>query len=307
MNIGKFFMRKKSKDGRRLSINDRRMQELKEETTERITNVELKQFIERLGLEIPAILKSWNEQEQEYDCVSNTGENVRIFLDSEHCLYFECTESNSSEQTVRKYMISENNKIFFTKGEIRKNNKRISYINHFYCCEYILTKENECQLEICVGEPSFWMGKEPRLIFQHQEEIQQYLLNLENLSDTMKIYEQVMRILNFSEADIQQASWIKIRYYQIKKEAKLLRSAIILSRGKMQEYAIFENGKTFHVSKTGNWKYISDEMEISYQEKENKYTLQTSWNDEQNIIVIKPDDINRIKRRIFQLWWVFNQ
>lgn len=76
-------------------------------------------------------------------------------------------------------------------------------------------------------------------------------------------------ILGFSNEDISNSKNITISYSKTVGKEEHVLSEIILLNGDMMEYAVLENGETFHVSKNGYWRYFSDGIEISYRGKNN--------------------------------------
>lgn len=325
MKIEKFFMRNKPNDDVDTSMLKAQngvceilcdTEELKEKITKWATFINYKfdnfaDFIQQAGFKTPVKLRDWNEERASFKCLTATGKEIQIFL------YlgtgFEYEEQISVEEEERKrYSIKRNDRkakpqIFLRKSVTRKNGKLLEIFNQDFSVYYRLTVNGVYQLNIDIDEPGYSIGKEKRLTLQHQDEIKQYLLSLENLSETMQVYEQLMKLLNFSEIEIQQTDWIKVCYHEIQKEARTLRSAIILSRGKLKEYAILEEGETFHVIDNGDWIYIGNGMKINYIVKEDRYTLKASGTYEQIIHINSVENMNRIKNKIFQLWWIFNQ
>ena len=71
----------------------------------------------------------------------------------------------------------------------------------------------------------------------------------------------------------------------------------------MQEYAILENGETFHVFEDGSWKYLSDSgIKIVYHEKMKNHVFSITGSEE-SITTANPSEImKRVKIRISKLW-----
>ena len=70
----------------------------------------------------------------------------------------------------------------------------------------------------------------------------------------------------------------------------------------MQEYAIFENGETFHVFEDGTWKYISGGIRIFYLEEKKNYVFSITGDKECITNVNQSEIMNRVCKRISELW-----
>ena len=111
---------------------------------------------------------------------------------------------------------------------------------------------------------------------------------------------------NFSEEDISNSQKILISYEESNDKEKRVLSKIFLIKGNMQEYAILENGETFHVFRDGSWRYSSGVIRIFYLE-EKKHHVFSITGAEENITRANLSEIfSRVKKKISELWKFVN-
>ena len=110
-----------------------------------------------------------------------------------------------------------------------------------------------------------------------------------------------MELLGFSDEDISNSKKILFSYIETVGEEQRMRSKIFKKNGVMQDYAILENGETFHVSRNGSWKYLYNNTRIVYFKEQDRYLFSISGS-EGNITTSTPSEtMNRVKERISRL------
>ena len=84
-------------------------------------------------------------------------------------------------------------------------------------------------------------------------------------------------------------------------EEKRTRSKISKKNGVMQEYAVLENGETFHVSRDGSWKYLSNDTRIVYLKKLNHHVFSITGAESSITNANPAETMSRVKERISKL------
>ena len=103
--------------------------------------------------------------------------------------------------------------------------------------------------------------------------------------------------------EISKCGKILISYVETVEKEERVRGKVFLSNGKVQEYAVLENGETFHVFKDGSWNYLSDSgIKIVYLEKTKQHVFSITGSEE-SITSANPSEImSRVKVQISELW-----
>lgn len=134
-------------------------------------------------------------------------------------------------------------------------------------------------------------------------ELEEYLLGLDNSLVVAEVYEKMMEFLNFSNEDISKCGKILISYIETADKEERVREKVALTNGKMQEYAILENGETFHVFEDGSWKYLSDSgIRIVYYKKMKQHVFSIIGSEESITSADLSKIMNHVKGKISELW-----
>ena len=121
------------------------------------------------------------------------------------------------------------------------------------------------ELNVEIDEPNGGSYNEPNAaVLKNCQQVEEYLLSLDDSLVVSQVYDRVMELLGFSNEDISNSRNILFSYIETVGEEKRTRSEISKKNGVMQEYAVLEDGETFHVSKDGSWKYMSNNTRIVY-------------------------------------------
>lgn len=115
-----------------------------------------------------------------------------------------------------------------------------------------------------------------------------------------------MKLLGFSDEDISNSEKILFSYIETIGEEERTRSKISMVKGEMQEYAVLEDGETFHISRDGSWKYLSNDTRIVYLKEQNHYVFSITGAEECITNAHHAETMGRVKKRISELMdWIW--
>lgn len=266
-------------------------------------------FIELIGEKTPIKLSKLDEKNNSFNCVTALDKKIHISLLFGDWIDFSSEIHVTDEEETKRYIINTNvekgksvPKITLQGRTIKRDKKELS---SYYCeffCHRTLKIDDMHVLKIEIDEPNMYENKPEILVLRNCEEIEEYLLGLDNSLVVDEVYEKMMELLNFSNEDISKCEKILISYTETCDKVERVRAKILLTNGKKQEYAIFENGETFHVFEDGSWKYLSDSgIRIVYDGKTEKYVFSITGNEE-DITTVNPGEIlKHVKERFFKL------
>ena len=158
-------------------------------------------------------------------------------------------------------------------------------------------------LKIEIDEPCKYDAKSEVFVLRNCANIEEYLLGLDNSLNVAQVYDKLIELLRFSKEDISNSEKILITYIETVDKEERTRSKILINKGEMQEYAVIENGETFHVFKDGDWKYLSDDgIRMVYLAEKKQYDFSITGSSNQ-IKSISPFGIlSRVQLIISELW-----
>lgn len=265
-------------------------------------------FIELLGIKTPVKLSQWNEENRSFKCLTALYTEVSISI-----CYGSWME-NSSEihitegEETRKYTINpkcENDvpSVTLSGRTIKKNGKELTSYYSKYLCYRTLMLDATHSLKIEIDEPSKPEEESEIFVLRNCTDFENYLLGLDNSPVVSEVYRTTMQYLGFSDEDISNSEKILISYIETVDKSEHVLSKIFFKNGKMQEYAILEDGETFHVFRDGSWKYSSGGgIRIFYLEKKKHHVFSITGT-EDSITNANPNEIvSRVKKKISELW-----
>lgn len=270
-------------------------------------------FLELVGVKTPVKLSQLDEEKHSFKCVTelNTEIGIELLIGDHHDFCSRIFITKGEKETC--YVTNTN----YNKGEtvpkatllyrkIKKSGKELFSGYSEFSCDHTLKFGDSHMLTIYIDEPKpnkYNQNKSEVLVLRNSENIENYLLGLDESLSVDAVYEKLMEFLNFSNENISNCECIGISYTEIIGEEKHVRAKISKAEGKMQEYAILENKETFHVFKDGNWNYLSDRgIKISYLEETKQYVFSIIGTDEESIITVNPSEImNHVKEKISKL------
>ena len=257
-----------------------------------------------------------------FECLDNTNKYVQILLCSgdetnypEILLIDEVTESYTvnenctaqkkyitnkystnrkakKEQTVPQVFLSGRNIAISGKNNLDSNFSSNSY--HFTLtipgCQGLF---NAHKLVVEINDSSINTN-----VLADYQLIETYLLSLSSEHFMLNhVYERVMGLLRFAT----ESNCKKVSFSYIDKNGETL-STICKKGGQMQEYAILEDGKTYHVWKNGDWKYHSKNITLFYSKKKDTYNSCLGSAGLSDVIIENPANaFQHIKTKIYKL------
>lgn len=287
-------------------------QELKDFVTSWTKNIGLNfesfaKILELVGIKTPVKLRNYDEKNKSFNCVTDLNKEVHISLIF-GCFPDDCPEIRitEGEETKRYYAdISYKEKlpkVKFYGRTIKKDGKELTtyYYESFF--DRILKLDNSHILKVDISKSSYNDDNSELSLLTNQIEIDNYLLGLDNSLVADEVYEKIIDFMNFSDEDISKCI-ILISYEETVNETEQVRSRILLSNGKMKEYAILENGNTYHVFDNGNWKFISKKgVKITYTENTKKLVFFADGSEEDIVSLNTREIFSHVKAKISVLF-----
>lgn len=266
-------------------------------------------FVELIGIRTPIKLSDLNEEKYSFKCVTALNTEITIHICFGDWIDF-CSELWVTEgEETRKYITNSNSekgktvpKVTLQGRTIIRNGKELSSYYCEYFCHRTLKLDDTHVLNVEIHEPNGGSFNNPdAAVLKNCQQIEEYLLGLDNSLVVDQVYDRVMELLGFSNEDISDSKRILFSYIETVGEEKRIRSEISKKNGVMQEYAVLEDGETFHVSRDGSWKYLSNNTRIVYLQEQNQHVFSITGTEE-NITTSNPSEtMNRVKERISKL------
>lgn len=266
-------------------------------------------FVELIGVKTPIKLSDWNEEKYSFKCITALNTEVTIHIRFGDWIDF-CSELWVTEgDETRKYITNSNSEKGKTVPNVTLQGRTITRngkeLNSYYCeyfCHRTLKLDDTHMLKVEINEPNGGSFNTPNAaVLRNCQQVEEYLLGLDNSLIVAQVYDRVMELLGFSNEDISNSEKILFSYIEIVGEEKRTRSEISKVKGEMQEYAVLEDGETFHVSRDGSWTYLSNDTRIVYLKKLNHHVFSITGA-ESSIINANPSEtMSRVKERISKL------
>lgn len=268
-------------------------------------------ILETLGIKPPLHLSNLDKEDASFTCVSGKEEPIGISLRFGDFFDF-CTEIwiTKGEETNRYELWDSedapNRRAIRRQGRIISRAERMLenyYCEHFYNRTLSFGDTHILRVELHTAGNQ----KINEKIAKSAETLEAYLLELEEPVSAQKVYEELIKLLDFSEEDIRATDKILIDYRAIKENGKKKkeesRSLVYQKAGEMQEYGVLENGETFLVYRNRNWRYIGDVAQIYFNAELGKCNVMfgsTSMEDMKHLQITEL--MERVENRIFKLW-----
>lgn len=268
-------------------------------------------YLEQAGVKSTRNFTNYNSKNNSFRCVNASLEEYIIVLNFRDSYYTYPTISVTKADTTEKYELDfddldQSNMpiIKLVSRQITRTPKVLECVFNKVSCERILKIGSNQIIKIYIQEPNIPLEFITNEVMCHRNslEIEEYLLNIYLTHDTEQIYEKIIEFLEFSSKDIKNSKKILISYSEKIEEIFVERSKVLIANGKMQEYAIFEDGETFHVFNNGNWKYVSEVVHIDFNAKLQRYVF--GIRGPENIIfnINQIEIMGSVKKRIAKLW-----
>mgnify|MGYP005774849387 CR=1 FL=1 len=194
------------------------------------------------------------------------------------------------------------------ESKITKTGKRLV---SSYCKNYIkmeLNLYNMYELDVNIYRPKSLIHQFDTLTMEKFNEVEDYMLSLETSLNASEVYDKLMELLGFSEENINSSEEILVIYGETPEKIinnnpqAYIRSVVIKAYGKMEEYAVFENGETFHVMRDGHCIYVADGIMLEYMKGENNYCLTLNGAEETIVDQDLKKLMDRVKNKMNEVW-----
>lgn len=237
-------------------------------------------FIELIGIKTPVRI-SCESGNTTFKCITATNNKVLISLVSGDWIDSPSKIVVTEGQETRWYRINKNvkkgktiPKVTLSCRIIEKGGKTlISDYSEFSCNRELKIDDNHT-LKVEINEPYGGMfDKFDAAVLRNFKKVEDYLISLDNKVAILQVYEKIISLLNFSALELLNSNKILVSYIETNEDKEIIRSEILVKNDEVQEYAVSENGETFHRSKDGSWKYLFDKggIEIIFLESKKKY------------------------------------
>ena len=269
-------------------------------------------ILERMGVKGNLHLSNLDKDNFSFTCVAGKEEPVQITLRFGDAFDF-CSEIwiTKGEETKRYELWSRSDAhgkaIIQEKGRfLQRDGKRLeSFYCEFFCHRSLYFGDTKI-LRVEINEPQG--SEDEKKVLRNAEAIEDYLISLEKPVSAQKVYQEVIKLLGFSEEDIRACDKIIVAYRDVvttdkdKKEEET-RSLVYLKNGEMQEYGILENGETYLVCRNGNWRYISDTVKIYFtaETKNCNVVMENAGTDQVKHMQLA-QLMEQVEMRISELW-----
>jgi len=266
-------------------------------------------FVELIGVKTPIKLSDWDEKKYSFKCVTALNTEVTIHIRFGDWIDF-CSELWVTEgEETRRYITNSNSekgktvpKVTLQGRTITRNGKELSSYYCEYFCHRTLKLDDTHMLKVEISEPNGGSFDNPdAAVLKNCQQVEEYLLSLDSSLVVAQVYDRVMELLEFSNEDISNSEEILFSYIETVGEEKRTRSEISKANGLMQEYAVLEDGETFHVSRDGSWTYLSNDTRIVYLKKQNHHVFSITGTEESITTSNPAETMNRVKERISKL------
>lgn len=268
-------------------------------------------FLEQAGVTSPRNFTGYNWKSNSFRCINTSLEEVIISLYFRDLSYHYPRICVTKGETTEKYKVDfddldkSNMPILkLVSRQIKRPTKELECEFNNSSCETILKIGNNQILKVYIHEPDIQLDITSDEITCHRNslQIEEYLLSIEFKYNTEQIYEKIIEFLNYSSKDIENSKKILVSYSEKVDEEIFERSKILVAKGKLQEFAIFENGETFHVFSNANWKYVSETVHIDYCAKTQRYVFSISGPEHIIPNINQREIMEYVKKRIAKMW-----
>lgn len=265
-------------------------------------------FVELIGVKTPIKLSDWNKEEDSFKCITALNTEVTI-----HIVFGDwmdlCSELWVTEgEETRKYFINRN----YRQGKYKPNpilwersiTRNCIELRSFYClyfCNRTLKLDDTHVLKVEINEPVEESSSTNAKVLRNYQEVEDYLLDLDNSLVMTQVYDRVMELLGFSDEDISNSEKILFSYIEIVGEEERTISKIFKVNGKIKEYAVHEDGETFQVSKNGSWMYQENATTIMYIKELDEYVFSVTGTESRIINADPIETMNCVKEKISKL------
>lgn len=232
---------------------------------------DLEAALDIIGLKHPIRLSILNKEKKLVNCVTKDKKFTIEFCN--RFWYIREIKLSDGIGTEYRLIIDEEyepkHEITLSEKSIKKNGK---YIISEYDCKMgyyrkslIIDKNHKLIVKMCLKNIVTDSIINTRRILENDQRVEEYLLNLQNTTEVILICKKIRELTGSSLRCIEMSYVETIGTEDIKKET------FGISGGSRMVYTIVEEGESFTVEVDGCWQYMSDNIEVSYNQEEDKY------------------------------------
>lgn len=266
-------------------------------------------FVNLIGLQTPVKLSNLDQENHSFQCCDALNKEVLLSLKFGDFLDYSPEIRITSGEETKIYVPNthfsgeETIPAVTLEGRIitRDGKKLISYYSQYFCQRTLYLDATHI-LTVEIDEPDKCNEKSKILVLRNCADVENYLLGLNGPIVSSQVYDTVMQLLGFSEDDITKSRKILISYVEKVDYKEIVLSKIFITDGKMQEYAVLDDGEVFHLFSDGCWDFHSECISIHYSQKNKQYIFSITGLEE-NIANTKINEvILRVNKKISELW-----
>ena len=180
-------------------------------------------FVELIGLKTPIKLSDLDKETDSFKCVTALNTEVTIFLRFGDPVDFYTEIWVTEGEETRAYRIIRKSTVptvALLERTITRNGKKLCnyYCKHF--CDRTLTLDETHELKLLIRDPNGGSYNGPdAAVLRNCQQIEEYLLGLDNSLVKEQVHDRVMELLGFSDEDISNGKiQISLKYYLRKRK-----------------------------------------------------------------------------------------
>lgn len=261
-------------------------------------------ILEKIGITEPQLFFHLNVEEGSFYCKTKT-ETVQIALcfgdEVEYCQEIWVRRGNRTDCYELWSDPKERSGFHIHKRAVTIHGQEKALHSYY--------EGDACCHEVCWGKQySFYLQiakSNDKRALHHADKVEAYLMDLEMPVSAQEVYEEVIKLLEYTEEDVRDCARILVAYREEDENSKkTTKSLVYKESGKMQEYGVLENGETFIVCRNGNWRYLSDTAEVYFEAEKNCCSVvvkKTTKDKPMHLQVSKV--VEHVETKISQMWY----
>ncbi|MBQ9267479.1 MAG: hypothetical protein IJ217_04295 [Clostridia bacterium] len=257
-------------------------------------------ILAQIGVQLPVMLSKYNVAERSFQCRETmNGREFEIALITHSRESYDQIWLTSEDERYRYDLPTRSRSVVQLAGkDMVCGQKQLVCTYAKYDYYRTLRIDNTHTLEVKISNPN---SRNDDLYYRNFEEVENYLLSLDNSLLAYDVCNTMLNLLHFSYKDIYASNRILVSHYETIGEEKRVLNKVLLINGEMQEYAVLEEGNAYHLYRNGDWRYSSNQALISYVKRNDQYvfSMKGSWKTVSGIDV--KSLIADVEKKIFKL------